>query len=333
MSENEKPPMGFFKKLAAMMATRFGMTLLSGAIITFITNSPAIVHGFRVCCSFVGMMGDEKVTKQVTTILGKGEEVAKDLPKPAAGVASASTPAPDQPPPKSIADTIKAERPPMADHKPTTLRERFVDPAKKTIETNAKKLEDKADNAKEELKDTANAVADKLGNKLQANNANLPASPPIPSGGTPQALPGQARDPGQQASGLMHDMGSMASGAINNNPVTRRLQDNKAALDKRKVELKPYQEPYAAWWAEWGLNGSCVKCRTPVRVSRAGNGAAACPRCGLRGKAGQFRAFPPPMPMEPPAAFWAWNRKREEAEQKKQEEKKQDDAAAKEKKP
>ena len=292
-----------------MLGGRIGLWVLGTVIMAGLNNSGLLLKGFQAVCTVIGMGADPEMRRKATEILTKAETKVGEAANPPQAetqiTAQTTSSEPYEPPERKL--TLKEK-----------LNDKFVDPAKKTIEKNAKKLEDKADTAKEELKTTANDVADKLGAKLPQGGM-----PTLPQGGTPPAFPGQPRDPGQQTSGVIHDMGNMASGAVQGPSgeiakiVAGREAERKAAVAGREARLAPIREDYNIWWAQFGPNGRCPKCKTVMTVSRAGHGNTKChnPRCGFRSHADEVRSIgpPPPMPVEPPPVFYVWKKAKEEA--------------------
>jgi len=291
-------PKGFLKKLAAMMATRLGMTLLSGAIIGFITNSPAIFRGFRAVCACIGMLGDEKVAKKVGSIFGDGDK----------------------------------ETPEGEDPKPT-LKGRIVQKTQATLEPVREKIDSSVEQGKQAANKVEKKAEDKANDVVNAikQQPQLPIAqygpPPAPNGAAPPPYSGMPPIPQQMPQpanlgGVVGNNIDRAGNAYTQQALAKQaaIDKEKIRIDKRREELAPIRETYSIWWAEHGPNGYCPyrNCRFVMNVSRSGKGFHYCPKCGRSSRDDQIRAMgTPPMPLEPPPAFSAWKEKREEAEARK----------------
>ena len=303
--EPAKPTASLPRRIAAMLGGRIGLWVLGTVVMAALNNTGLLARGFTAACALIGLMGNPDVRKKATDIFNaaesKAEQVAKVPPlvtaTPPVAAAPIITPAANPPAPVVVATAV----PPISDgHKPTfkeKFNDKFVDPAKKTVSENAQKLEHKADETKQELKETANNVAGRLEGKLQ---------------GAPVIAP--PRDPGQQVSGVIGDVGKMASVGIEKTPYGPGAR--KAAIDAQQARLAPLREDYNIWWAQYGPNGYCPACRQIMNVHRGGKGAARCsnPRCNFQTNSAKVRSMgAPPMPPEPPAQFYAWKKAKDDA--------------------
>lgn len=277
-------PKSFWKKLLAMMASRLGMTLLSGAIITFATNSPVILWGFRVVCSCIGFIGDEKVTKTVRGLVDKGGDVVHSVPADSDGS--------KKPIKQRIADTTGGVVKDAAGAATAPVTKAIGETQQKVGE-GVQKVGDVADSV-------AKNIGGGVGNLKDDHRAKAEAA----------AAQKAARAEALQREKLFAKASALGLKGYADWP-TERLRSE--VMDAEAAKQKAYLE----WWANHGFNGSCPGCHCPMRVSPHGHGRYGCPnfKCQLNSSAAQIRqqgALPPPRPYDP-RFLLSWNNRNQVA--------------------
>lgn len=299
-------PAGLIKRIGRVVASKLGLMVTVSVITQFIIKPDAFWHFFKLVCAIIGMAGDEKVTRGITTLFQSGKEVVKQQAEPSDG---------EQPKP-----TIR-ERAKNFGNKVKEETKQAVQDTSDKIEQKSKPLADKADRAFSRIAGEGLPPSSSPNQIVAGGNAPLELNQGDAALGRHQIVGDGQVITRQKMAGLIPPNapppGMMDQVKIGARAVGNGVQGLGNAYVNWRANAAEEQRLYLEWYAtNCPYNGSCTRghgMKIPTHATKP----HLCSACNLSYPARTIlRLGPPRPPLNKPAAFYRWAEQRKEPEPK-----------------